>query len=125
MSSLQADWPSTCKIQRTDLLPRPDSSHNADERLDAWLERLPASRSSAPELEVTPGRWSCGRDRGGTVRDPSDHQCRLPAVAIQATRRKKEKMSIQFRLTPQDHSFLTVDQTDLPVEIDLPEDLDY
>ena len=34
------------RIGRTDLVPRPEPTQTADEQLDAWLARLPASRSS-------------------------------------------------------------------------------
>ena len=113
------------KIQRTDLLPRPDSSHNADERLDAWLERLPAARSSAPELEVYPETLVVrAATAGGTVRQT----LRITNVGYRLLRSRarvegKEKTRIRIPAEFQDHSFLTVDQTDLPVEIDLPEDL--
>jgi hypothetical protein len=112
------------KIQRADLLPRPDSSHNADERLDAWLERLPSSRSSAPELEVYPETLVVrAATAGGTVRQT----LRITNVGYRLLRSRariesKEKTRIRIPAEFQDHSFLTVDQTDLPVEIDLPED---
>src|SRR5262249_102887 len=42
------------RIQRNDLVPRLEMSQSHDEQLDQWLARLPASRSSAPELDVHP-----------------------------------------------------------------------
>jgi hypothetical protein len=113
------------KIERTDLLPRPDSSHNADERLDAWLERLPSTRSSAPELEVHPETLVVrAATAGGTVRQT----LRITNVGYRLLRstaraESKEKARIRIPAEFHDQSFLTVDQTDLPVEIDLPEDL--
>jgi hypothetical protein len=112
------------KIQRADLLPQPVSSHDADERLDAWLGRLPSSRSSAPELEVYPETLVVrAATAGGTVRQ----SLRITNIGYRLLRSKarvesKEKAGIRVPAEFRDQSFLTVDQTDLPVEIDLPED---
>jgi FHA domain len=113
------------KIQRTDLLPRPDSSQNADERLDAWLERLPSVRSSAPELEVHPETLVVRLATiGGTVRQT----LRITNVGYRLLRSRArvegdEKARIRIPAEFRDQSFLTVDQTEMPVEIDLPEAL--
>jgi len=56
------------RIQRTDLLPRPDAGMTADEQLDAWLARLPATRSSAPELDVHPQTLIVRAAAGGGLR---------------------------------------------------------
>ncbi len=42
------------RIGRSDLVPRPEPTETADEQLDAWLARLPTSRSSDPELDIHP-----------------------------------------------------------------------
>jgi hypothetical protein len=113
------------KIQRADLLPRPDSSQSPDERLDSWLERLPAARSSAPELEVHPETLVVrAATAGGTVRQA----LRITNVGYRLLRSRarvesEQKARIRIPAEFRDQSFLTVDQTDLPVEIDLPEDL--
>ncbi len=46
------------EIGRSDLLPAPGSrrDEDADQRLDAWLKRLPTTKASDPELEVHPPR---------------------------------------------------------------------
>ena len=41
-------------VGRTDLTPDPKAPGSADERLDAWLGRLPVSKAAKPELEVHP-----------------------------------------------------------------------
>ncbi len=76
------------KIQRTDLLPRPGFLAQCRRTSRCLARALALGPLESPELEVYPetlGR--AGRDRGrdGTA-DSSDHQCRLPAVAIQGTR---------------------------------------
>ena len=111
------------RIGRADLLPRPDPTQGDDERLDAWLARLPATRSSAPELDVHPETLVVrARSAGGTVKQT----LRITNVGyrlLQSRARVEPAGSKRIRI-PEEFSakdFLTIDQTDLPVEIDLPD----
>jgi hypothetical protein len=112
------------RIQRVDLLPSANASQNADEQLDHWLERLPSGRSSAPELDVHPDPLVVRvATAGGTVRQSlkiSNVGYRLlrSKARVEETTTTRLRLSAEFTGRP----FLTVDQTDLPVEIDLPED---
>ncbi len=111
------------RIQRTDLLPRLDPSQSADEQLDSWLGRLPTSRSSDPELDVHPPSLVIrAADGGGTVRQT----LRIANVGyrlLKSQARVEPAANVVFHIAPEfsAHPFLTIDQTDLPVEIEVPE----
>jgi hypothetical protein len=85
---------------------------------------LPSTRSSAPELEVHPETLVVrAATPGGTVRQ----SVRITNIGYRLLRSRarvesKEKARIRIPAEFRDQSFLTVDQTDLPIEIDLPED---
>jgi hypothetical protein len=113
------------RIQRVDLLPGTTASQNADEQLDHWLERLPCGRSSAPELDVHPDPLVVRvATAGGTVRQSlrisnvGYRLLRSKARVEQAVTSSRLRLPAEFTSRP----FLTIDQTDLPVEIELPED---
>lgn len=111
------------RIGRTDLLPRPDPARSDDERLDAWLARLPSPRSSAPELDVHPETLVIrAGSAGGTVR----RSLRITNVGyrlLQSRARVEPAGSKSVRISEElsGRSFLTIDHTDLPLEIDLPD----
>ena len=70
------------RIQRTDLLPRPDPARSLDEQLDQWLARLPATQSSAPELDVHPASLEVRTAPGSTTR----HVLRIANVGFRLLR---------------------------------------
>ena len=55
------------RIGRPDLIPHSAADRSADDRLDEWLARLPATQSSAPELEVHPQTLLVQAKTGGGV----------------------------------------------------------
>ena len=114
------------KIQRINLIPRRDTSQTLDEQLDQWLARLPASRSSDPELDVHPEvlhvRAVAG---GGTTRQAlriSNTGYRL----LQCTARVEPAGTRWIRLRPEHDGrpFFTIEETELPIELEIPEVLD-
>ena len=100
------------------------SDMTADEQLDAWLARLPATRSSAagtgrPSPDA--GRPGGGRRRTGPS-DAPDHQRGLPpAPRLSAGRDLGTRR--EFRIAPAfpAGAFQTIDQTDILIEIELPD----
>jgi pSer/pThr/pTyr-binding forkhead associated (FHA) protein len=110
------------RIQRTDLLPRPDPTRSLDEQLDQWLARLPATQSSAPELDVHPTSVEVRTAAGGATR----HVLRITNVGyrlLRATARVEPAGTSWLKLgAPYDgRPFDTVEETELPVEVFVPE----
>ncbi len=110
------------RIQRTDLLPRPDPARSLDEQLDQWLAQLPATQSSAPELDVHPVSLEVRTAPGSTTR----HVLRIANVGFRLLRgsaRVEPAGTTWVKLEdPFDgHPFDTVDGTELPVEVVVPE----
>jgi len=111
------------RIGRADLVPRSEPEQTADEQLDAWLARLPASRSSAPELDVHPQTLVIrAATAGGLIRKT----LRITNVGyrlLRSTARVEPATSTTIRVAAEfsDRPFLTIDHTDIPVEIELPE----
>ncbi len=107
---------------RTDLVPRLDPALSADEQLDAWLAQLPASRSSAPELEVHPPLLIVKGPGGGVIRK-SLRVTNVGYRLLRSTARIEPPASTNLRIGAElaSRSFATIDSTDLPVEITLPE----
>ncbi|MGC8643451.1 MAG: FHA domain-containing protein, partial [Isosphaeraceae bacterium] len=113
------------RVQRFDLVPRPEPGQNADERLDAWLGRLPASRSSAPELDVHPEmltvRASTG---GGLVRQKLKitnvgYRLLKGSVRVESPRAGR----IRVMASSEGDSFVSIDQTELLIEFELGDDV--
>ncbi len=111
------------RIGRADLVPRTEPTQTADEQLDAWLARLPASRSSEPELDVHPQTLVIrAATAGGLIR----RTLRITNVGyrlLRGTARVEPAASTTIRVAAgfSARPFLTIDHTDIPVEIELPE----
>ena len=110
-------------IGRTDLLPRPEAGMNADEQLDAWLARLPATRSSAPELDVHPQALVVrSAAAGGLIRQTLKitnvgYRLLRGSARIENSGPPRVRIAQVFPAA----SFQTIDQTDIPIEVELPE----
>jgi hypothetical protein len=110
------------RIRAIDLLPRAEAGAAADERLDHWLGRLPVSQSAAPELDVHPASLEV-RSSGGTTR----HALQVANVGyrlLRATARVEPAGAGWVRLLPpfDGRPFVTVEETEIPVEVTVPED---
>jgi hypothetical protein len=114
------------RAQRVDLLPRLDKSRTADDHLDEWLGRLPVTKPSAPELDVHPASLDIRAVGGGgltrqTIRVTNvGYRLLRSTVRIEPISARWLRVGAEFPSGP----FSTVDQTDLPVELDLPETLE-
>lgn len=108
------------RVGRSDLQPRKAPGWSADEVLDDWLGRLPTSAPSAPELDVHPETLLIrAAGGGGTIR----RSLRISNVGYRLLRsnvRVEPSTPGRIRLVG-GGSFATIDETDVELEIDLPE----
>lgn len=113
-------------LGRDDLRTPSASSKTPDERLDEWLGRLPATRSSSPELDVHP---SVVRVRavpgGGVVRTKvtitnTGYRLLRSTVRVEPPGTGWLKVAKAFSAGP----FLTTESTDVPLEVEIPETLE-
>jgi hypothetical protein len=111
------------RVGRTDLLPRPDPSATHDEQLDSWLARLPATQSSAPELDVHPESLVLKASAGGglvrqTLRITNvGYRLLRTSVRVEPAGGTRIAVPAEFSSKP----FATIEHTDLPIEIDVPD----
>ncbi|AMV37287.1 FHA domain-containing protein [Planctomyces sp. SH-PL62] len=114
------------KTGRGDLLPRREPGWTADETLDDWLGRLPTTRPSAPELDVHPDALVIPAVAvGGMVRRSLrianvGYRILRPTVAIEPAAGMPDaiRLAPEWRAKP----LLTIDETEIVVEIEPPED---
>jgi FHA domain len=114
------------RVQRPDLVPRWEKGRAVDEQLDEWLGRLPATRASAAELDVHPESLTVAALPGGGL---THHSLRVTNVGyrlLRTTARIEPAGASWLRLRPeyQGRSFTTIDQTELPLELEIPETVD-
>lgn len=109
-------------IGRADLAPDPTLAGNPDERLDAWLGSLPTDRPSRAELEVFPLTIDVRTTGGGLTR-------RKLTITNTGHRLLRSTVRIEPAGTPwlaiagPTGTIVTVDASDLPIEIRPPDDL--
>jgi hypothetical protein len=113
------------RIHRPELIPRRNQDRTPDEQLDDWLGRLPASRSSAPELDVHPERLGLRAHAIGVTH----HTIRVANVGyrlLRCTAHVEPTGTSWLRLRPEHDGrpFSTIEQVDLPLEVEIPEMLD-
>jgi hypothetical protein len=111
------------RIGRANLAPRLEAGATADDQLDAWLGRLPTTRSSAPELDVHPQTLIVRSALGGGILKQTLRVTNVGYRLLRATARVESAGSVTVRLASEfaGRSFITIDETELPVQIDLPE----
>jgi FHA domain len=114
------------RIQRLDLVPRRQKDRSADDQLDEWLARLPATASSAPELDVHPESLIIHAVAGGGITHQAVRVTNVGYRLLRCTARVEPAGTPWVRLRPEHNGrpFSTIDQTDLPIELDLPETID-
>jgi hypothetical protein len=114
------------RIQRLDLIPYAAPDRSPDDRLDEWLARLPATQSSAPELDVHPETLLVQAKMGGGV---SRLSLRITNVGFRLLRSSiriepAEARWVKLLAGADGRAFQTIDQTEIPVELALPETID-
>jgi hypothetical protein len=110
---------------RGPLAPDPAAPGNADERLDAWLATLPATRAPSPELDVHPDPLLVrATSRGGTTRavlNVSNVGYRLLRTAARVEPAGAAWLTLAD--PSQARPFPTVDRTEVPLDVAIPDDL--
>jgi hypothetical protein len=114
------------KIQRPELVPHITPDRPADDQLDEWLARLPANVKSAPELEVHPESLVVYAKTGGAVTVQSLRVANVGYRLLRWTSRVEPPDAPWVRLRPEHNGqpVQTIEHTDLPVELTLPELID-
>ncbi|AGA26185.1 FHA domain-containing protein [Singulisphaera acidiphila] len=107
-----------------ELAPEANAPGTADERLDAWLAQLPTTRSSLPELDVHPETLTVRAVAGGGVTR------QVLAITNTGYRLLRSTLRVEpgaawIKLTPTfaGKPVITVDRTEVPLEIEIPENL--
>jgi hypothetical protein len=133
------NWPALCdeltsgrlagflrRIHRPELVPVAGSSRSADDQLDDWLARIPATASSSPELDVHPETLHIRAASGGGV---TQQTLRITNVGYRLLRWSAQvdpPATVWLRLRPEHAGkpLQTIDHADLPIELELPETID-
>jgi hypothetical protein len=109
---------------RAGLAPRADAAGSPDERLDAWLGALPVTRPARPELDVHPRTLAIRGTPGARVR----RSFRVANVGLRLlkSRVRLESADSTWIRIPAEYGreFPTVEETEVPVEIAVPDRLD-
>jgi hypothetical protein len=108
------------RIQRLDLVPRSEPGQSPDLRLDAWLGRLPATQASSPELDVHPPSLTLRPSAAGGMVQQSLRITNIGYRLLTCTVQVEPPGNTRIRAGA--GPFVIIDQTDLPIEIDLTED---
>ena len=113
-------------IRRADLLPSPRPPRPPDEQLDAWLGALPTTRPSRPELEVHPVRLAIRARGGGGILRQTVQVTNVGYRLLRSTARVEPAATAWLRLAPEftGDPFVTIEHTDMTVEVVMPESLD-
>ena len=127
MSWSRAGWSNICDElggRSSFRIRRPDQS--ADDRLDDWLARVPATQASAPELDVHPQALLVQAKMGGGVTRLS---LRITNVGFRLLRSSVRVEPVDARWVKllaggDGRPFQTIDQTEIPVELELPETIE-
>jgi FHA domain len=111
------------RIGRPELIPHSAPDRSADDRLDDWLARVPAAQASAPELDVHPQALLVQAKMGGGITRLS---LRITNVGFRLLRSSVRVEPVDSRwvklLSGGDgRPVQTIDQTEIPVELELPE----
>ncbi|WP_143206705.1 hypothetical protein [Singulisphaera sp. GP187] len=108
-----------------DLAPSADAPGTPDERLDVWLALLPTTRPSLPELDVHPETLTVRAVAGGGVTRQvlaitnTGYRLLRSKLSVEPSAAAWIRLSSAFAGTP----VVTVDRTEVPLEIVIPENL--
>jgi hypothetical protein len=114
------------RIGRPELIPHVSADRSADDRLDDWLARVPATQASAPELDVHPQTLLVQAKMGGGVTRLSLRITNVGFRLLRSSVRVEPTAARWVKLLygGDGRPFQTIDQTEIPVEIELPETID-
>jgi hypothetical protein len=108
---------------RTDLLPDEAHTESADERLDAWLARLPATREAVPDLDVHPAVVKVRAVAGGGVTRQKIVVTNTGYRLLRSTVRVEVPKTDWVRVDPRysGQPFITPEQSEIAIEVQIPE----
>jgi FHA domain len=114
------------RIGRPELIPHSAPDRSADDRLDDWLARVPATQVSAPELDVHPQNLIVQAKVGGGVTRLSLRITNVGFRLLRSSVRVEPLGARWVRLLSggDGRPFQTIEQTDIPVELELPETIE-
>jgi hypothetical protein len=114
------------RIGRPELISHSAANQSPDDRLDEWLGRIPAVQSSAPELDVHPETLLVQAKMGGGVARLSLRITNVGFRLLRSSLRIEPADARWVRLLAggDGKAFQTIDQTEIPVELVLPEAID-
>jgi hypothetical protein len=114
------------RIHCPELVPRLTPDRSADDQLDEWLARLPVGGSSAPELDVHPDSLLVRAATGGGITRQTLRITNVGYRLLRSKARIEPPGTRWVRLRPEHDGqpFQTIDQTDLPIEVEIPETID-
>jgi hypothetical protein len=114
------------RIGRPELIPHSAPDRSADDRLDDWLARAPAAQASAPELDVHPQALLVQAKMGGGVTRLSLRITNVGFRLLRSSVRVEPVDSPWVKLLAgaDGQPFQTIDQTEIPVELELPETIE-
>jgi hypothetical protein len=106
------------------LVPDAEAPGTPDERLDAWLARLPTTRHYVPELQVHPTRLDARAEPepGRTAKPPTLRVRNVGYRLLRGVARIEPDDAdwLRFASGTRHEAILTVEETDLALEIDPP-----
>jgi hypothetical protein len=114
------------QIQRDDLIPGPEKVRSLDDQLDQWLARIPTTYAKDPELDVHPDSLNVRAMAGGGVVRQVVRITNVGYRLLKCTARIEPSGTSWIRLCPEHDGrpFDTIEQTDLHIELVIPELLD-
>ena len=112
-------------IGRPDLAPSSAATGSPDERLDAWLGSLPVTREARPELDVHPLKLPIKVAPGGGSVRRSIRVANVGLRLLRSTARVEPAGTGWLKLVPEfaGRPFVTVEETEVVVEVAIPETL--
>lgn len=111
-------------IGRADLVPDPNARGTPDERLDAWLGRLPSKTPARPELDIHPRTVTVRASGGGGT---TVQRIRISNVGYRLLRGEPPQVdpnAASWLRVPAPWNragFVAIDAVEIPLELDLPE----
>jgi hypothetical protein len=105
------------------LLPNEAHGASADERLDAWLARLPTTREALPDLDVHPAVVKVRAVAGGGVTRQKIVVTNTGYRLLRSTVRVESPTTDWIRVDPRyaGQPFVTPEQSEIAIEVQVPE----
>ncbi len=112
-------------IGRSDLVPAPMTPGTPDERLDAWLGRLPTTKPDRPELDVHPSKLVIRATPGGGAIRRSVQVANVGLRLMKSSARIEPAGVAWLKLEAPfvGHPFVTIEGTEVGLEVVIPDRL--